>query len=609
MEDALQLLIDTLNKYDSYLVEECYNKLLYDGFVYNNVGELLDEVLKAISKEIIAYSEKEIDYKQYLMKEKILSRYERVKPEEVYGYAFPEDSLQTSDEIDSKNGRGNAIRMDIVNLWEEDEDGISHKVQKGFQTVITDDLRFIIVLPKRVEKKDIVMSNINLNSYFGNRRLRRNIDKIFGLIVEVDGVTKESQILHILQNIDIGKIPEPNFLVNSGHGIYFYYILDEPIVFHENSYSVYPVITKILNGIKDLIWTPMASDVPPESMDLNKGYTIIGTSNRKNKDLTVTAYKVKQEKCSLQYLRNYINKPLDDPDYDITFPPRTKMSIYEAAEKYPHWTVQRRPDLFNEEEITRLLKEIEEREKKAAKKGYDNRENKSSGNHKVYDWFYNLIKEPENYHHGNRYNCMLCLAIYGVKCGIKKEVVKKDLMKLLPLYNSVKQMNYDEHFWLDEKDVDNALSVYRNNYAHLHTFEWIKQKIGIIYESKTKRRKNPLSQKEHLELAREERDKKHPDGSWRAYSDGVARQNILNFIRQNPTADIDDCIASKVCSKPTVNKYWEECRIELGMDPKKRVTNAEKVKLYKHNNPDATKAECSRALGVSKTTVGKYWDK
>ena len=209
MEDTLQLLIDALEKYDSYLVEECYNKLLYDGYVYNNFGELLDEVLKAVSKEIIAYSEKEIDYKQYLMKEKILARYERVKPEEVYGFAFPEDSLQISDELDSKNGRGNAIRIDVINQWERDVYGIQSAKQLGVQTVITDDLRFITVLPKRVENKDIVMSNINLNSYFGNRRLRRNIDKIFGLIVEVDGVTKESQMLHIVQSMHDGKIPEP----------------------------------------------------------------------------------------------------------------------------------------------------------------------------------------------------------------------------------------------------------------------------------------------------------------------------------------------------------------------------------------------------------------
>ena len=60
MEDTLQLLINALNKYDSYLVEECYNKLLYDGYVYNNFGELLDEV------EAIVYSGTKINIDYFL---------------------------------------------------------------------------------------------------------------------------------------------------------------------------------------------------------------------------------------------------------------------------------------------------------------------------------------------------------------------------------------------------------------------------------------------------------------------------------------------------------------------------------------------------------------
>ena len=39
-----------------------------------------------------------------------------------------------------------------------------------------------------------------------------------------------------------------------------------------------------------------------------------------------------------------------------------------------------------------------------------------------------------------------------------------------------------------------------------------------------------------MEIAREERDKKHPDGSWRAYSDGAVKQDILDYMRANPDA-------------------------------------------------------------------------
>ena len=126
MEDTLQLLIDTLEKYDSYLVEECYNKLLYDGYEYSNFWELIDDVVKEISKVLTTYSEKEIDYAQYKMKERVLSRYEKVTSSYVYRYAFPEDSLQICDEMDSKNGRGNVIRMDIINQWSHNEYGIQY---------------------------------------------------------------------------------------------------------------------------------------------------------------------------------------------------------------------------------------------------------------------------------------------------------------------------------------------------------------------------------------------------------------------------------------------------------------------------------------------------
>ena len=178
-------------------------------------------------------------------------------------------------------------------------------------------------------------------------------------------------------------------------------------------------------------------------------------------------------------------------------------------------------------------------------------------------------------------------------------------MDLLPLYNAVKPINYDKNFLLNERDVDNALTVYKNDYAHLHTFEWIKQKIGIVYESKTKRREKPLKQEEHLEIAREERDKKHPDGSWRAYSDGAIKRDILDCMRANPNAKKKEYVEKEICTWPTIKKYWDECRKELGLES---LSSLDRVRLFKQNNPDATKAECSRALGLSKTTVKNYWD-
>lgn len=607
MDDTLIKLITTLEKYDEYVVEDAYNKLKYENFKYDNFAELVAAVTRLITEELNQYTEKIYDYKQYEMKEKILSRYHKMDARDVYEYIFPEDSLQVCDELDSGNGKGNAIRMDIIEKWSTNEDGRKHCSRIGIQSVITEDLRFLFVKPKKVQNANIILTNVNLNSYFGNRRLRSKIDKIFGLIIDVDGVVKESQMLHVLNEIEKEKIPVPNFLINSGHGLHFYYVLDEPIHFHEKSFAVYPVITNILNAIKNLIWTPAVSDIKPEAMDLNKGYTVIGTKNRSNPNLIATAYLINPVKCSLPYLRGFINKPDDDVDYDITFPPRTKVSKEEAKQLYPYWAVQKFPEEFEEDVRKRLLEEIELKTKARKKKMWHAGRKISICDIGVYNWFWHLISDLQNIRHGNRYNCMLGLAIYGVKCGIEKEVVEQDLKKLLPLFNSVDKKGDDIHFLMNETDIKNALYVYKSKHSHRYTFKWIMERTGIEYEKKTKRREKPLPQVEHLNLARQRCEELHPDGSWRGYSDGATKKELLDFMTKNPNADIKECIDCCKCSRQSVYKYWDECRMELGLDIKKRVTNEEKIKKYRQDNPNAKKVDCIRDLRLSKGTVYKFW--
>ena len=609
MDDTLKKLFDALKNYDEYLVENEYDKLKYENYEFENFTDLQTAVVELISKESAKYAEQKEDYARYEMREKILGRYEKVDAEAVYRYAFPEDSLQYCDELDSKNGKGNAIRMDISNHWSLDENGRKHCSQKVIQSVITDDLSFLFVLPKKVEKEDVVISNVNLNTYFGNRRLTRKIDKIFGLIIDVDGVTKEKQMLHLISEIEKENVPVPNFLINSGHGVHFYYIFDEPVLYHEKSYSIYPVLTNVLNAVKDLIWTSKVSDLKPERLDLNKAYSIIGSRNRKNKKLIVTAYKVKEEKCSLQYLRKFIKRPMKDEKYDISFPKCSHYTMKEAMELFPYWAVQKFPEQFPEEERKKLLEELEQRKLIPKKERTEKGVTTSRYNPKVYNWFLDLIRDPENIQHGNRYKCMFCLAVFGVKCGLAKEQVQEDLESLLPLFNSVEKKEDDNDFLMNKTHIQNALYAYKDEKSRLYTFEWIMEFTGIAYEVKTKRRENPLSQEEHLKIARKKRDELHPDGSWRAYSDGETKKNLLEYMKQNPKADMDECIASGICSRTSVYKYWEECREELGLDRKKRVTNEEKIKAYKMENPNATKADCIRELGLSKPTVYKYWDK
>lgn len=594
--DTLQLLKETLIEYDDDIVEKAYDTLIYNNRVNADFQRLLILVREEIEKEYknLQQADNEpMDTLQYTMRERMLSLYPKRNAKEVYRFIFPEDSLQICDELDSKNGIGNIIRMDIASVC-DDTDGKKEHV--GIQTIISDDLRFLSVLPKKVEHLNIVLSNTNLNTYFGNRRLTKNIDRIFGIIIEVDRITKESQMKHVLNQIYEEKVPRPNFLINSGHGLHFYYVFDVPIEFHSRSFSIHPVITNIMNAISKMIWTKEASDAKPEKMELNKGYALIGSRNRKNKNLVVTAYQISQEKCSLHYLRSFINKPEHDPDYDISFPTRSKITKEEAVKLYPYWAVQHFPEMFTLEERKRLMKELEEKKW--------NKKEREAPNNNLYDWFFRLIREPQNIFHGNRYKCMVALVIYAVKCGIGKKKVEEDLKSLLYYYNNLPGAENDP---IEEMDIKRALYIYKNKNAKTFTFQWIKEFTEIEYEAKTKRREIPLSREEHLKIARQKRDEIYPEGSWRANSDGKIRRELLEYIRSHPEKTLVECIDAKICSRKSTYKYWEECRKELGLPIEKKVSIKEKIRRYREEKPEATKAMCVKELGISKPTVYKYW--
>ena len=608
-DNTLRNLVTSLKKYDEELVEQVYEEVKHDMPLESRFSVLAKEVRSRIDKMVS--DNHAADLLQHQTRNKLLEdAFPKVVANEVYRAAFPENSLESSDELEEHTGKGNAIRMDVINRWFVDEHKDKHVKITGVQSVVTEDLIGLMVMPKAINTDNLLFSNTNLNTYFGNRRLTHMIDKIHGFIIEVDDVISEEQINAFVSKLQSGLVPIPNYLVNSGHGFHIYYILDKPVDFHNQQYAVKPVLTNILTAIRNLWWTADVSDTKPETIDINKAFTIIGTSNRKNKDLLVTAFRTGSVKCSLEFIRSFIDEPDDNKDYDISFPRRSKYSKEECISLFPNWAVTIWPEEFDEETRSRLLNENEtNRKRKASVERIIGDSNYSVCSVSLYNWFYRLISNPKNIKHGNRYKCMLCLAIYGVKCNVSQEQVRQDLEALLPLYNSIEKKYYDEKFILNQVDINNALSVYKRPLSNLYTYEWIMENTGIEYEPMTRRRPKGerLTQAEHLKLARESLDKSYPNGSWRAHSDGETKRKILAFIHENPSASIKDCISGGICSQSSAYKYWDYCRRELGLDNNKPMTSEERIKQYRKEKPTATKAQCIRELGLSKPTVYKHW--
>src|SRR5699024_3008104 len=114
--------------------------------------------------------------------------------------------------------------------------------------------------------------------------------------------------------------------------------------------------------------------------------------------------------------------------------------------------------------------------------------------------------------------------IYGVKCGISKKEVKKDLYELFEVVRKVKHSHE-----LTEYDIESALEVYDPSY-HNFPIDVIVEKTGIHIE---KNRRNYRTQEQHLKIARATRDVIHDN--WRKGNGRPSKEKlVIDYIKDNP---------------------------------------------------------------------------
>ena len=168
----------------------------------------------------------------------------------------------------------------------------------------------------------------------------------------------------------------------------------------------------------------------------------------------------------------------------------------------------------------------------------------------LYDWWLNKIRTGATFHH--RYFNIMCLAIYGAKCDVPYEKVKKDAYSLIEFLNDI---HPEEPF--TKSDCDCALECYDDKYATFPIRD-IEKISGIPIE---RNKRNGQRQADHLEEARAIRD--------------------IRMKRQG--------------------RKWTD---RNGRPDKRKL-----VREYVYLHPEESVTEISKALGVSRTTVYKYMPK
>ena len=357
---------------------------------------------------------------------------------------------------------------------------------------------------------------INGLSYFGRKNLQEHASKMYAMIFDLDGVD-EAKLNNFLSGaINGGAYPIPNYIALSGHGIHLYYVFEEPI-------SLYPNTKVQLKTLKyeltKRIWNKYTSTLEDKQIQgINQGFRVIG-GKTKIDGVRGRAFRLNTHPFNVEELTQYIPEEIQI-DFSQIYK-ESKLTLSEAKEKYPVWYEKR---VLNKE----------------PKKHWTCKRD-------LYEWWKRKILEGAIYHH--RYFCIMCLAIYGVKCGVPEEEVKRDSLELIPFLNEI----YPEEPFTEE-DCFSALECYDERYI-TYPIDTI---INISAINMTKNKRNGRKQKTQLKIARSTLEVLNEERG-KALQGRKSKEPIIKEWRSiNPTGTKEQCIEETKLSKSTVYKHWKD---------------------------------------------------
>lgn len=355
-------------------------------------------------------------------------------------------------------------------------------------------------------------------TYWGRENSARRQSKLCAFIFDLDGQAEDGSTLNNFLSgaLTVDAYPVPNFITLSGNNVHLYYVLEEPV-------SLYPETKVQMKRLKyvltDKVWNMYTSgDEHPQHQGINQGFRVVG-GRTKVEGRRVRAFRLNEHPHSPESLASYVSADFE-LDMGRLYPER-RMSLEEARKRYPKW-------------YRRVVVDGAEPGRWVVKRD-------------LYEWWKLKIREGAAY--GHRYFCLMMLAIYGAKCDVPEEDVRRDALALVPYLNGLAP----EHPFT-EADALSALECLDERYVRFPR-EDMERLSGI---SMPANKRNGRPQKVHLAGAR-------------------AIQKINDEYN---------------------NSDWREGN---GRKPK-----ADEVREYAIEHPGLSNRKIAEALGVSRNTVNKW---
>ena len=449
-------------------------------------------------------------------------RFDRIDTYSFYRLLFPEGELETQQERDERaSGRYGAI----VNRIAIGRDGTRKYVRRY---TLTDDLD---VLSDIVTCDDFCVCTPI--SYAGQSASAVNARKLYAIAIDLDNITRDNigrpqgleQLFYQIESDRCPaaiRLPMPTCIVSSGTGVHIYWMLDEPA-------RLFPHIVKQLREMRRQltrkIWREGASsdyeDDKIQYEGIYQGLRMVGSSTKLGQ--RVVAWKT-GEPVSISKLNKFVDAAGQVDNAADAQAYKSKYTMAEAREMWPEW--------YRERVI----------ERKPRKTWICNRA--------LYEWW---ARKARDANVGHRYFSMMCLAVYGIKCGVPFDDVVRDVQELgelLDLKSPADGMNN-----ITARDVHDALNGYEHSYCTF-PINSIVYLTGIPIE---KNKRNGKPQALHLAQARamQEVADKFNGTNWREGNGRKPKQEIVAAWRaEHPDGRKADCIRETGLSKPTVLKWW-----------------------------------------------------
>lgn len=452
-------------------------------------------------------------------------RFPEVSPREFYRTIFPAGELEKKDEY----VRGQYTGIIVAVTDQRKPDGR----RKVLRYTLTDDLDAV----------DTVTASDNFClcsplSYAGKQRTAANARFLYAIAVDVDKVRivrgkplgiENMWERHILK---LGRLPKPTFIVSSGSGVHLYYVLTERVALFEDAARE---LQELKRELTELIWHDTIVDIKTsaevQQEGIYQGFRMPGTITKNGG--RARAF-LTGDKVTIEYLNSFVSI-LHQARRVEKAKKQKKLSLAEAAEKYPEWHDRR----------------VVRKEPRGA----------WAVNRNLYEWWKRRIIDGAKV--GHRYYCMMMLAIYAQKCSrydakhnpnpVTFEELEHDSFELLDYMESMTNSD-DNHFGAD--DVLDALEAFEERWV-TYPRSAIEYRTAIIIPPS---KRNKQSQRDHLEEARAIRDirARRRGERWDAHNGRKSKLDVVQAWRhEHPDGRKVDCIRETGLDKKTVYKHWE----------------------------------------------------